>query len=114
MEKRQVFIGIGILSVAALAYFHFHNANTTSSQTLVSSATPLSPAQQTANAAIPVAGLSQNATGGIGGFNAPNGQGVFGSFNQIGPGLVSVNAGGNYATYEPLGQPSAHPTVLGY
>ena len=114
MDKKQIFIGVGIISVALLVYYHFHNAtNTGASQTLVSSATALSPSQQTANAAIPAAGLSTNATGGIGGFNSPNGSGIYGTFNQVGPGLVSVSSNGNYALYEPLGQPSAHPTVAG-
>ena len=64
MDKKQIFIGVGIISVALLVYYHFHNAtNTGASQTLVSSATALSPSQQTANAAIPAAGLSTNATG---------------------------------------------------
>lgn len=114
MDKKPIFIGVGILAAGALVYYHFKNAtSTTASQTLVSTATALSPSQQTANAAIPAAGLSSNATGGIGGFNAPNGSGIYGTFNQIGPGLVSVSSKGNYALYEPLGQPSANPTVAG-
>lgn len=94
----------------------------TGTSILVSSAPTLSPeAQQqgaVANIPLPVAGLSSNATGGIGGLDAPMGQAAYGgngpvSVQQVGPGLAMVNDNGQTAFYEPLGLPSVEPTILG-
>lgn len=133
MEKRTLgMIGLGIVGVGGLGYFLLKNKSTGAATTsttpsvysngtsiFASAAPTLSPDQQeaTAKAAMPVAGMASNATGGIGGMDSPNGQGGWGNaqtfINQVGPGLAESQGAAGVAFYEPLATPSSQPTVLG-
>lgn len=133
MDKKTIGISaLGIVAVAGIAYFIAKNksagaATTATTNPVYSNGTSiyapaaptLSPTQQeaVAQAAVPAAGMSSNATGGIGGLDSPNGQGAWGSnqqfIDQIGPGLAVSQGAGGTAFYEPLGLPSADPTILG-